>query len=197
MEYIKTIIVCLITASYILPTSPEIPKKVKDSAFQGAARELHTGLKIIVDENKEALADLGKNFGAGTVTLIGAGMVHTGASIKAAALAAAAFTPHIAAGGLTISLIYGGYKLYRHKYPTDEEKFLAIKTEMNLLNAEKELEVNRAQKDLTNCFLKNKNTEIAPSGRPACCEDSAFKFAMIAGKSNTLDEMTKLDLMRN
>lgn len=165
-------------------------------------------------------ADFGKNFGLSTTQAIGNGIasaataaksaaVATGASIKSAAAATAATakstaiavasapaTPYILIGAGVIVIGYGGYKVYRHYHPTQEQIAAAMKAQAQIAQSQadivkaqlvaaefkKKLAKQQREAEFKAALERNLTSKRNANGIPFACQKEAVYLAMAAGE---------------
>jgi hypothetical protein len=166
-----------------------------------------------------ASINLGKNAGLATTNAIGNGItaafsaaqsaaVATGASIKSAAVATAATakstaiavaaapaTPYIVVGAGVIVVSYGGYKVYRHYHPTQEQIAAALKVQVEIAQSHADiakanftaaefktkLATQQREAEFKAALARNLTAKRNANGIPFACQKEAAYLAMAAG----------------
>ena len=141
---------------------------------------------------KGAGSDVGANFGAGTVTIIGQGIAMGAGAVKATVVSvvAAPATPFIVGG---VAGTYVAYKAYRYFRPSQQQKEAQSASEKRTAENERDkvaatVEVQEKQElqqckkerdDFTSCMHTfRKSQRLTRHGYPEECSDQAHKLSM-------------------
>lgn len=183
------------------------------------AKDAQPMIMYVSDKLPTVGAEFGRDFGATAIHAIGNGItttatavqsaaIATGASIKSAAVATAATakstaiavaaapaTPYVLIGAGVIVVSYGGYKVYRHYHPTQEQIAAALKVQAEiekhkvdivksqLIAAEfkKALAKKQREEEFKAALARNLTSKRNVNGVPFACQKEATYLAMAAG----------------
>lgn len=139
----------------------------------------------IMSPYKGAGSDLGANFGAGTLTVMGHGIATAAGAVKATVVGvvAAPATPFIVGG---IAGTYVAYKTYRYFRPSQQQKEAqsasekrTAENERDKIEAEGLAQCKKDRDDFTSCMHTfRKSQRLTRHGYPEECSDKAHKLSM-------------------
>lgn len=151
MQNIKKIIFCSIliffaqTCHYTPLVAWMVSKEAAEKLLAEAAKTVAPSMQKTAEALPHLGSEFGSQFGLATTQAIGNGItaaaaaaksaaVATGTTVKSTAIAVASApaTPYILIGAGVIVVSYGGYKVYRHYHPTQEQIAAALKVQAEI-----------------------------------------------------------------
>jgi uncharacterized protein YpuA (DUF1002 family) len=216
MKFMKLcILICVIAPLY----AQDLPKGSLSSQSNGWGSDAGKNTALLLLQNSDKVKDITDTVGITTATLLisscsagyaklgmtatafKAGMSIGALTAKASTAAATAFaivtSPYTIGGAASVAVGYGGYKAYKHYYPTEQEKAAAQAETASLLKLaeqhkaetetfrrqalamQRERELLERRTEFGGCMTRNMRGSIGSMGVPSACESSAAALAFM------------------